>query len=233
MIGDWRRPLRDGRETEEFSELCRCCVSVRLNEGDDSWRWELNTIGKYTVASLRFAFDGMWLRRGGRNTRWNKFVPSKVRIHYWRVCLDRLPTKANLEKKGVEMDSTSCPLYDDFMETKDHLFVSCSRSKEVRKVVCVLWKDLARDGSRLGDIITHVSSSANRSSSREIIEDMIWHAYLWHIWKGRNEVVFNNASFNPRIIANDIQSTTFFWFQNRCPFGRLVSWTDWCCNSVL
>ncbi|GJS73079.1 RNA-directed DNA polymerase, eukaryota, reverse transcriptase zinc-binding domain protein [Tanacetum coccineum] len=58
-------------------------------------------------------------------TRWNKMLPIKVNINTWRLCLDRLPTRCNLDARGVDLDSTRCPICDEDLESSQHLFLEC------------------------------------------------------------------------------------------------------------
>nr|GEV34871.1 RNA-directed DNA polymerase, eukaryota, reverse transcriptase zinc-binding domain protein [Tanacetum cinerariifolium] len=55
--------------------------------------------------------------------RWNKCVPQKINIHAWKLLLDRLPTRHNLDVRGIDLDSTRCPMCDDNIETTHHLFL--------------------------------------------------------------------------------------------------------------
>ncbi|GKV04507.1 hypothetical protein SLEP1_g16659 [Rubroshorea leprosula] len=56
-----------------------------------------------------------------------RLVPSKVSIFGWRLCLDRLPTRRNLQKRGVtfQEDNTTCGLCKKGVEEVDHLFCTC------------------------------------------------------------------------------------------------------------
>ncbi|KAJ9541514.1 hypothetical protein OSB04_028020 [Centaurea solstitialis] len=197
FFGCWRRPLRDGIELRELEEIRR----IR-------------------------AFDDMWLRRCGPETKWNTCVPVKVRVHLWRLRLDRLPTRDNLARKGIELENYSFRLCHGHSEPRDHLFLSCSKEKEVRIAVNAWWKLFSVEGGRLDEILYRANNSETNSNKRRLIEDTLVHAYLWLIWKGRNEVIFNNAHFNPSLIANHIQATACFWIHNRSSFGKLFSWSD-------
>lgn len=61
------------------------------------------------------------------NTIWKTNIPSNVQTFCWRLLLNRLPTKIQLEKRGVISGGYNivCPLC--FFEDKDvnHLFLSC------------------------------------------------------------------------------------------------------------
>nr|GFB65585.1 RNA-directed DNA polymerase, eukaryota, reverse transcriptase zinc-binding domain protein [Tanacetum cinerariifolium] len=42
-------------------------------------------------------------------TKWNNTLPIKVYIFAWRLALDRLPTRFNLDSRGVDLDSGHFP----------------------------------------------------------------------------------------------------------------------------
>nr|GEZ98066.1 RNA-directed DNA polymerase, eukaryota [Tanacetum cinerariifolium] len=44
-------------------------------------------------------------------TRWLRVVPIKVNVHAWRVCLDKLTTRANLALRGMDISSIACPFW--------------------------------------------------------------------------------------------------------------------------
>ena len=230
FFGCWRRPLREGRERNKFEEVRSLCSRVPLTELDDQWRWELSTTGAFTTSSLRKAFDDMWLRRYGPVTSWNRVVLVKVRVHYWRLKLNRLPIIENLISRGLVLDSSSCPFCNGPTESRDHIFVTCSKAREVHLAINGWWKVFKLNAYCLEEIIDHIDQSQNRGHKRRLFEDVVMLAYLWLIWKGRNEVIFNNISFNSRSIANNVQAIAFLWLQNRCPSGWSISWSEWCCN---
>nr|GFC99553.1 RNA-directed DNA polymerase, eukaryota [Tanacetum cinerariifolium] len=45
----------------------------------------------------------------GPETRWNKLLPKKINIFTWRTLHDRLPSRWNLSRKGIEVTSLNCP----------------------------------------------------------------------------------------------------------------------------
>ena len=170
----------------------------------------------------------MSLGGGGPITNWNKIVPIRLRLLMWRINWDRIPTKRNLVRRGVTLENESCPLCNDAPETTVHIFVECAKSKEVRYVINAWRKVFAIDCSGLEDIIIPATSANKRA---ELIKDVILHAYIGAIWRNRNDIVFNNTTFNVARIANDVQADAFIWIRFRSNFGISLSWLDWCCNS--
>jgi hypothetical protein len=44
---------------------------------------------------------------------------------------------------------------------------------------------------------------------------LIWHATIWSIWKARNSAIFNNATFCPRKLIEDIKALSWSWVLTR------------------
>nr|GEY12020.1 RNA-directed DNA polymerase, eukaryota, reverse transcriptase zinc-binding domain protein [Tanacetum cinerariifolium] len=55
-------------------------------------------------------------------TRWNRFIPIKINISTWRVLNERLPTRYNLDMRGIDLHTVRCPICDDGIEMEFHLF---------------------------------------------------------------------------------------------------------------
>ena len=149
--------------------------------------------------------------------------PTKLGFFYWRLNLDRLLTKDSLAKKGMEFDNIDCPICHSEPETVNHIFKECSRVQEVWRLINNWWQIFSTDRMEL--------NRRNEDSNKMVIaKKVVWYAFLWTVWKKRNDSVFNGVPFTPSLIANDVQSTAFFWFHNHCKLGSSVSWMDWCCS---
>jgi len=60
------------------------------------------------------------------NLIWHKQVPMKVSIVAWRLLKDRLPTKVNLQRRGIiQAADTMCVLGCGKHESASHLFLHC------------------------------------------------------------------------------------------------------------
>ena len=54
-------------------------------------------------------------------SRWNKLIPIKVNIASWRFENRRVPTRVNLDHRGIDLDSVRCPICDEDLETEEHI----------------------------------------------------------------------------------------------------------------
>ncbi|MCI20935.1 putative ribonuclease H protein, partial [Trifolium medium] len=58
---------------------------------------------------------------------WDSWAPSKVVVFSWQALLSRIPTRANLARRGVvsEGDLLVCAVCGGGVETENHLFLLC------------------------------------------------------------------------------------------------------------
>lgn len=66
-------------------------------------------------------------------TRWRTYLPRKVNIFYRRTRLNRLPTRINLDDKGIDIPSIVCGICNEDIDEISHIFISC-------KVAVELWR---------------------------------------------------------------------------------------------
>nr|GEU48289.1 jacalin-like lectin domain-containing protein [Tanacetum cinerariifolium] len=99
--------------------------SVRNLKGRDTWRGMLQEDGKFTVNTLTkmveerlFTFESH-----GQETIWNKWIPKKVNIFVWKALKGRIPVRAKLDKRDIDLDSILFPCCDSVVETCQHSLV--------------------------------------------------------------------------------------------------------------
>ena len=74
-----------------------------------------------TTGSLESVYGVLWQAKAMR----------KALITAWRVLLDRVPTNANLIRRGVPVDSPICVMCNLSQETSQHLFIDCAVAQRV------------------------------------------------------------------------------------------------------
>ncbi|GKE71311.1 RNA-directed DNA polymerase, eukaryota, partial [Tanacetum coccineum] len=79
----------------------------------DRWKWDLESSGDFSVASVRKIIDDKSLSDVDLKTRWIKYVPIKVNVHAWKVKTDSLPTRFNVSRRGIDIDSIMCAICDN------------------------------------------------------------------------------------------------------------------------
>ncbi|GJS76656.1 RNA-directed DNA polymerase, eukaryota [Tanacetum coccineum] len=106
----FRREVRGGIEQQQWSKLVELVGSVSLSSSPDRWFCDLSGDGVFTVKVVRNFLDDMLLPSHPVVTSWTKFIPIKVNIFAWRARRDCLPTRYNLSRRGVVLDSIVCPI---------------------------------------------------------------------------------------------------------------------------
>nr|GEY64398.1 reverse transcriptase zinc-binding domain-containing protein [Tanacetum cinerariifolium] len=82
------------------------------------------SMGNFTLRSARIAIDNDMLIANGAPTRWCKLVPNKASIMVWRMALDRLPTRVNLDACGLDIAYVLCLICEECSESTAHVFFS-------------------------------------------------------------------------------------------------------------
>nr|GEZ31425.1 RNA-directed DNA polymerase, eukaryota [Tanacetum cinerariifolium] len=72
-------------------------------------------------------------------TRWIKYVPIKLNVFAWKVRLNRLPTRVNLQHRGVLVSDPLCPICCSEDEDSAHIFFRCRLVTDIVRLVCRWW----------------------------------------------------------------------------------------------
>ncbi|GJX94697.1 RNA-directed DNA polymerase, eukaryota, reverse transcriptase zinc-binding domain protein [Tanacetum coccineum] len=118
-----RRMPRGGVELEQFTDMINSLADLQLPNMQDRWFWSLSGSGDFSVASVRKIIDDHLLPEVSSKFSWRKMVPIKVNILAWKVKLDVLPTRFNLSKRGLDINSILCPICENHAESSSHLFL--------------------------------------------------------------------------------------------------------------
>lgn len=129
---------------------------------------------------------------------WRAKIPNRVKNFLWRLTRSIPPTRANLSKKGIQLDQT-CPLCNNAIETSDHLFTECSISK-----LTLFASTLGGHSPHQADIIGWLLKWL---TCKDVENSQLFCTLLWMLWKARNEAVFKNTRPDPIKI---VQTATEF-----------------------
>ncbi|GKA24778.1 RNA-directed DNA polymerase, eukaryota, partial [Tanacetum coccineum] len=136
----FRRLPRNGVELEQYSSLAAILEGVLLPDMIDRWVWSLAGSGEFSVASTRKFIDDHRLLGVNQKTRWLKEVPKKINILAWKVRFDLLPTRLNLSRRGVEIQSIVCPTCNKEVESSSHIFFVCSLARDIYRKIASWWE---------------------------------------------------------------------------------------------
>nr|GEZ61443.1 RNA-directed DNA polymerase, eukaryota [Tanacetum cinerariifolium] len=86
--------------------------------------------GVFRVKEVRNCIDDIFLPSQVIDTRWVMFVPIKVSIFIWRVRQDYLPTRVNLVRRGINVDSCVCPICSTGEDEINHILFRCDLAQQ-------------------------------------------------------------------------------------------------------
>jgi len=142
---------------------------------------------------------------------WKLRIPPKAAFA-WRLIRNRLPTKANLRKRQVEISDVTCPLCNNMEEDAAHLFFQCSR------ILPLWWESLLWVGKKAvfpQNPIEHFMQHTNGNvySIKDTRWKCWWIALTWTIWQHRNKTVFDTHIFNTRKVMDDALLLLWSWLK--------------------
>ncbi|GJR98447.1 RNA-directed DNA polymerase, eukaryota, partial [Tanacetum coccineum] len=214
LMHSFRRPPRGGAEQAQMEELETLMQSVILTPISDRMTWTLDSSGEFSVASVRKLIDNKLLPEGDHETRWIKFVPIKVNIHAWKVMADSLPTRFNISRRGIDIDSLVCVNCDRGVETSRHLFFECCMAKQVTQLINRWWdvSDMEIDSyERWKTWLVNIRMPSRNKKMLEGVYYVMW----WLIWSFRNKKIFEAKVLSKALFFDDVVCKSFYWCRYR------------------
>jgi hypothetical protein len=196
---------------------------VVMEDVEDSWEWVLNVEEGFKVKSLFIHLQSTLLPQNlvsqsakfACKNVWRSAVPSKVSAFAWQLLLDRVPTKDNLVKRGLMHGGEDmCSLCGLDVETTRHLFLHC-------RFAAAVWYALNRWLGVVvvspGDVLTSYGMLVGSGMNKKIRKgySSVWLAYVWVIWKSRNDRIFNIVVVSVDDMVDSIQRISWQWFLNK------------------
>jgi hypothetical protein len=237
--GGWRWELEWRRrffvwEEELLGELMGVLASFTISLGDDCWVWNPGLGDGFSVKSTYVFLDHLLhthdplssLHSFAFKFIWKSGVPSKVSAFSWQLLLDRVPTRDNLRRRGVlNMDDSRCPLCNEEVETTCHVFLHC-------RITSKIWYAINRwygvcsvvPSSVPMSYAVIVGNGSNKKRRKGL--SVVWLAFVWAVWKARNDRVFNNVMVDVPTVVDHVQRLSWIWFMNntaKVPF-LLYEW---------
>lgn len=137
---------------------------------------------------------------------WSKIAPIRASVVARRLLWDRLPIRINLHNMHIlpQNSTTDCPLCKQNFETTAHPFFDCSKSMGLWKS-CFKWLDIqVALQSKSHDHFMVMSGMLPRNKGSKIAIGL-WICVIWLIWKGRNELLFEDKSFDEAKMIEQIK----------------------------
>ncbi|GJU93123.1 RNA-directed DNA polymerase, eukaryota [Tanacetum coccineum] len=221
---DIRAP-RAGAEELQYIQLVKIMEGITLFDSKDRWRWSLEGCGEFTVASVRNLLDANSLPVVSSKTRWIKAVPIKVNIHAWKVKLDILPTRLNISKRGMDIESILCPLCEKNVESSSHIFFTCPISREIFRKVLLWWEIDVVMVSSYDEWLEWLLSIRLHSKHKELFEGVCY-VLWWYIWNFRNKSIFGSACPSKALIFEEPIKTQPTMYDSETPDKERTTRSD-------
>ncbi|XP_021984993.1 uncharacterized protein LOC110880862 [Helianthus annuus] len=199
MAWGWRSNPSTPEEVTELFGLLNDIHDFVWRGGEDDWKWKFDKDGLFSVSSVKKLLSSN--NMGDPNSsfkcfKWKGWMPLKCKIMVWRDARNRLPTIAELIKRGVSIQHCCCSFCDEVMEITLHLFTGCMFSQEVWfriEAWCRIQHGCIFDISYLLQLLERNASS---KESRHTLRGIVY-ATFWVLWNERNDRIFNKKRRKP------------------------------------
>ncbi|XP_058762882.1 uncharacterized protein LOC131636268 [Vicia villosa] len=188
--------LRENIDENDVSHISSIPLSFYPPENKIIWHHESN--GEYFVRSAYHVQGGMCNsnRLGSSSLDYHGFwkqlwklkANPRIKNFMWRVIKNILPSKENLQSKGVMTDGL-CPLCYSEAESTCHLFLRYAFVKKV--IFSSLLEIRLPDASDIADWLDDIFKKKDFKLGQLVA------TFLWKIWKFRNFVIFKEGKPYP------------------------------------
>nr|GEZ96900.1 RNA-directed DNA polymerase, eukaryota [Tanacetum cinerariifolium] len=138
-------------------------------------------------------------------TRWINYVPIKVNVHAWKVMTDSLPTRFNIPRRGISIDSILCANCDTGVEMSRHLFFSCRMAQEVMKLIARWWNVPESDFDSYEEWLAWFANVRLPLKNKNMLEG-VFYVLRWLLWWFRNKTIFEDKTPKKAIIPRIIRA---------------------------
>ncbi|GJX82366.1 RNA-directed DNA polymerase, eukaryota [Tanacetum coccineum] len=193
FVSSLRRDVRGGEESAQLSRISDLLDTVVLSNMGDRRFWDLNGDGCFRVKDVRRLLDDMLLPKSDVPSRWVKQIPIKVNVLAWKISMDRLPTRVNLHRRGVQVSPISCPICCEALENLDHLLFCCDLAKDIARSICNWWGLVWNPVDSYRSWLSWFNLVQLQSSSKQVLEGVFYTSW-WSIWSYRNHLLFSDSN---------------------------------------
>nr|GEZ23859.1 RNA-directed DNA polymerase, eukaryota [Tanacetum cinerariifolium] len=163
MESSFRRNARGGIEQHLLVELTSMLESVSLLNSCDRWICDLTSDGDVRV--------------------------KEVNVFTWRARQDCLPTRVNLVRRGINVESCVCQVCSSGEEDINHTLFRCDLAQQVLRRICRWW-DLDPSGwSSFQEWYSWFLSIRLSSKVKSLLKGTFFVAW-WSIWRFKNHTIF-------------------------------------------
>lgn len=172
----------------------------------DRMIWNNTKSGKFTVKSAYYLVVKAFSVKGNKipspstvNKSWKKVwhinIPPSTRHFLWRACLEALPTKAGLRKRGVNVDPT-CAICGEGYESVTHIMFECPTAIQTWGLTPIRIDFQAAWSLKFRSFCWNMIESLPDEGATLFV------AVLWNIWIARNKFYFEEITPEPKLIVS-------------------------------
>nr|GEX17403.1 RNA-directed DNA polymerase, eukaryota, reverse transcriptase zinc-binding domain protein [Tanacetum cinerariifolium] len=199
----FRLPPRGGVKIQQFEHMKEKVEGCILADMMDRWFWALEGLGEFTITSVRKMIDDFMLPEVSSKTRWIKAVPIKVNVHAWKVKLDGLPTRLNISRRGIDIESILCSMYGKAVESTSHIFFTCQMLKEILRKIFRWWNIDYMEISSYKEWLDWILNTHLLVKSKQLFEGVCY-VLWWHVWSFLNKTIFGSQIPSKAMIFDDV-----------------------------
>ena len=189
-------------------------LAIPLRQDMEDWiAWHFDSKGLFSVKSAYRLGISLKEEQAGRVTSsstssssinpiwkkiWSLKLPGKIKVFIWRLCHNSLPTRMNIKRKCIDLD-TRCPMCNRADEDGGHLFLKCKQVKPV-------WRSLLVEDIRLALLDAHNAMAvlehilALTAERRDLVLTL-----LWDWWTTRNKMNAEEKTTSSAVVCHRIQ----------------------------
>ncbi|GJV75699.1 RNA-directed DNA polymerase, eukaryota [Tanacetum coccineum] len=230
LDNSFRRKARSGIEEMQLNSLAEISRMTTLVPCEDRYVWTLESDGVFSVASIRKEIDGNRFQDISLPTRWIKSVPIKVNIIAWKVKSNALPTRFNISRRGMDIDSIVCPICNAGVESTNHIFFQCVVVRQIMRKISSWWNIDYSDVNSYEEWRVWLVSIRIQSKLKGVLEG-VYYGLWWYMWNFRNKLLFDKKIPEKALIFDNLVSSSFYWCKFRCKAS--FKWDDWLKNPYI
>nr|GEY70475.1 RNA-directed DNA polymerase, eukaryota [Tanacetum cinerariifolium] len=201
--------LKDRYPSVYALENCKqITVGEKLSQPNLSFSFRRKPRGDFSVASVRNLIDSKMLPNLEYKTRWINYVPIKVNVHAWKITTDSLPTRFNISRRGICIDSILCANCDTGVETVRHLFFSCGMARDVVNLITRWWNLPAAEFMSYDEWLAWLVNVRLPSKNKKMLEG-VFYVMWWLLWWFRNKSIFEGKAPKKAMFFDDLVSKSF------------------------
>ncbi|GJQ95193.1 RNA-directed DNA polymerase, eukaryota, reverse transcriptase zinc-binding domain protein [Tanacetum coccineum] len=209
-----RAPGGRGIKQTQFNALLTNIDGIILADMTGRKVWTLEGSGEFSVASIRRLIDKRILPEVSTKTRWITGVPIKVNIHAWKVKLDFLPTRLNISRRGMIIDSILCHICEKAVESSSHTFFVCHIARDVFCKINRWWDISFMEVSSYEEWLNWLLNLRLHSKHKHLLEGVCYISW-WLIWTFRNKTIFDLDPPSQSSLFEDVVARSFNWCRYR------------------